>query len=101
MRTDRRTNIKQIQARDAIISTALRQMTEHGGKTLQKKLHFKSSCMLRNVPISRIYTNLDSTMSRFRQRKLRSCGNLLDHVYRILHPACQAATTFSLRLYGS
>jgi len=30
-------------------------------------------------------------MSRIRQRKLLSCGNLLDNLYRTLHSACQAA----------
>jgi len=30
-------------------------------------------------------------MSRFRQRKLLSCGNILDYLYPTLHPACQAA----------
>jgi len=32
-----------------------------------------------------------NTLSRFRQRKLLSCGYFLDHLYRALHPACQSA----------
>jgi len=31
------------------------------------------------------------TMSRIIQRKLLSCGNILDHLYRTLHPPWQAA----------
>jgi len=35
--------------------------------------------------------NWTENMSRFKQRKLLSCGNRLDNLYRTLHPACQAA----------
>ena len=34
---------------------------------------------------------LTENMSRFRQRKLLSCGNIMDNLYWTLHPVCPAA----------